>query len=114
MAQSRNKLSPEALNAALKALNGAAPSDPDATDAKNSRWALADGKLHRRFVFADFVSAFGFMTQMALVAERMNHHPEWFNVYNQVRVDLTTHDANGITELDIELAGAMNTAASLG
>lgn len=58
----------------------------------------------RQFFFADFVQAFGFMAQLALVAERMNHHPEWSNVYNRVEVLLTTHDAGGLTALDIELA----------
>jgi 4a-hydroxytetrahydrobiopterin dehydratase len=74
-------------------------------------WSVVDGKLHREFRFADFNAAFGFMTRAALVAESMNHHPEWFNVYNRVRVDLTTHDAGGITRLDFELARAMNRLA---
>ena len=107
MAQTRNKLSTEELGAAVKTLNQAE------TGTDGDQWAIVDGKLHRRYLFADFVTAFGFMTQMALVAERMNHHPEWFNVYNQVRVDLTTHDAAGTTELDIQLASAMNKAAAL-
>ena len=71
-------------------------------------WAVIDGKLHREFRFDDFVQAFGFMTQVALVAEKMNHHPEWFNVWSTVRVDLNTHDAGGITKLDIELAKKMD------
>ncbi len=71
-------------------------------------WSLKDGKLHRSFRFENFISAFGFMTQAALVAEVMNHHPEWFNVYNTVRVDLTTHDAGGISDLDFQLAERMN------
>lgn len=75
-------------------------------------WRIEDGKLHREFRFADFVQAFGFMSGCALVAERLNHHPEWFNVYNRVRVDLTTHDAGGITSLDFELAAAMNSLAA--
>ncbi len=74
-------------------------------------WSLAGGKLHREFVFADFVAAFGFMTRAALVAERMNHHPEWFNVYRTVRVDLATHDAGGVTDLDFKLAQQMNALA---
>ena len=65
----------------------------------------------KTFEFADFVAAFGFMTRVALVAERMNHHPEWFNVYRRVEVKLTTHDAGGITELDFELARVMEAAA---
>ena len=74
-------------------------------------WALEGGKLHRKFEFANFVEAFGFMASMALVAEKMDHHPEWSNVYNRVEVDLTTHDAGGITTLDFSLAAAMNAAA---
>lgn len=62
------------------------------------------GCLSRNFVFADFVQAFGFMTQLALHAEKMNHHPEWSNVYNRVNIVLTTHDAGGLTERDITLA----------
>jgi 4a-hydroxytetrahydrobiopterin dehydratase len=67
-------------------------------------WRIADGKLHRELAFGDFVQAFGFMTEVALVAERMDHHPEWFNVYGTVRIDLTTHDTGGITSLDVALA----------
>lgn len=67
-------------------------------------WTLEQGKLHREYKFADFVEAFGFMASAALVAESMNHHPEWFNVYHTVKVDLTTHDAGGITALDVEMA----------
>ncbi|MCR9095839.1 MAG: 4a-hydroxytetrahydrobiopterin dehydratase [bacterium] len=74
-------------------------------------WSLEDGKLHRSFRFANFVEAFGFMASVALVAEKMDHHPEWSNVYDRVEVDLTTHDAGGITVLDFELAVAMNAAA---
>ncbi|MGH9423820.1 MAG: 4a-hydroxytetrahydrobiopterin dehydratase [Thermoanaerobaculia bacterium] len=74
-------------------------------------WSLRDGKLHRELRFADFVAAFGFMTALALVAERMNHHPEWFNVYNRVLIDLTTHDAGGISIRDFELAGEVERLA---
>ena len=74
-------------------------------------WTLKDGKLHRSFRFGDFVAAFGFMSSAALVAESLNHHPEWFNVYNKVQVDLTTHDAGGITDLDFRLAARMNELA---
>jgi 4a-hydroxytetrahydrobiopterin dehydratase len=70
-------------------------------------WQLAAGKLHKGFRFPDFVAAFGFMTRAALVAERMDHHPEWRNVYNRVEVDLSTHDAGGLTALDFELARRM-------
>ena len=67
-------------------------------------WSIASGKLHRELRFRDFVEAFGFMSSVALVAERMDHHPEWSNVYARVSIDLVTHDAGGITELDLELA----------
>ncbi|MFS8795145.1 4a-hydroxytetrahydrobiopterin dehydratase [Synechococcus sp. R55.6] len=75
-------------------------------------WSLQDGKLHRQFQFRSFVEAFGWMSSVALVAESMGHHPEWTNVYNRVRVHLTTHDAGGITELDFTLAQRMNELAS--
>src|SRR5262245_47386294 len=75
-------------------------------------WALRDGKLHREFTFPDFVGAFAFMTAVALRAEAMGHHPEWFNVYNRVVVDLATHDAGGITRLDFELAEQMEKLAA--
>jgi len=71
-------------------------------------WALDDGKLTREFNFRDFNEAFGFMARAALIAERLDHHPEWFNVYATVRVQLTTHDAGGISDLDFTLAEAMN------
>ena len=74
-------------------------------------WSIVDGKLHREFQFKDFVSAFAFMTGVALVAEAKNHHPEWFNVYNKVVLDLTTHDVQGISALDFELAEAANALA---
>ena len=72
--------------------------------AKLVSWTIESGKLHREYRFRDFVQAFGFMTQVALLAERAAHHPEWFNVYNQVVVDLTTHEAEGITQKDLDLA----------
>ena len=75
-------------------------------------WRVEDAKLHRDYAFSDFVAAFGFMSSAALVAQAMDHHPEWFNVYNKVKVDLTTHDAGGITALDVKLAQAMETLAS--
>jgi 4a-hydroxytetrahydrobiopterin dehydratase len=67
-------------------------------------WSLNSDKLYCKCVFADFVEAFGFMSRVALHAERMDHHPEWSNVYNRVEIYLTTHDAGGITERDFELA----------
>jgi len=67
-------------------------------------WTLKDGKLHRELTFADFTQAFAFMTDVAREADALDHHPEWFNVYNRVVIDLATHDASGITSLDFELA----------
>ena len=75
------------------------------------RWAVVDGKLHREYRFDDFARAIGFMTAVATTAERIDHHPEWVNVYNRVTVDLVTHDAGGITALDVELARRMDELA---
>ena len=74
-------------------------------------WSVAEGKLTRDFKFADFVRAFGFMASAAIEAEKLNHHPEWSNVYNKVTVNLVTHEAKGITLLDFELAEKMNALA---
>jgi 4a-hydroxytetrahydrobiopterin dehydratase len=74
-------------------------------------WALRDGKLHREYQFGGFSEAFGFMTRCALVAQEQGHHPEWFNVFDRVVVDLTTHDAGGISALDFALATEMEKAA---
>ena len=73
-----------------------------------SGWTVLNGKLHREYKFADFIHAFGFMTSGAIAAEAMGHHPEWLNVYNRLTVDLTTHDAGGISAKDVELAGKLN------
>lgn len=75
-----------------------------------SDWSLVDGRdaITRTFQFKDFNAAFGFMSRVALKAEKMDHHPEWFNVYNKVEVTLSTHDAGGLTELDMELAAFMD------
>ncbi len=75
---------------------------------QNNAWVLEENKLHREYQFKNFVEAFGFMTQVALMAERSNHHPEWFNVYNKVVIDLTTHEVGGITERDFSLAKQMD------
>ena len=83
------RLTDTALQAALDSLPG---------------WTVADGKLHREYEFADFVHAFGFMATAAMAIEAMNHHPEWANVWNRVTIDLTTHDAGGITGKDVVLA----------
>ncbi len=94
-----SKLSGDALTAALAKLAGWAP--------VNGRDAIA-----KTFVFADFNAAFGFMTRAALVAEKMDHHPEWSNVYKTVQVTLTTHDAGGVTARDVALAEAMDRFAA--
>jgi len=88
-----NKLSDEQIKKELTNLSG---------------WSIVNGKLHKDFVFNDFIEAFGFMSTAALHIEKMNHHPEWFNVYNKLKVDLTTHDAGGITQNDINLARILN------
>ena len=71
-------------------------------------WSVVNGKLHKEFIFKDFIEAFGFMTTAALHIEKMNHHPEWFNVYNKIKIDLVTHDAGGITQNDVNLAKTLN------
>jgi 4a-hydroxytetrahydrobiopterin dehydratase len=71
---------------------------------KLTGWAVKDSKLHREYQFPDFAHAIGFMTIAAIGIEKMNHHPEWFNVYNRVRIDLSTHDSGGITQKDVDLA----------
>lgn len=81
------------------------------SDAGLAGWKLVEGKLTKTFRFADFVSAWGFMSQAALAAEKMDHHPDWSNVYNTVHIGLNTHDAGGITVLDFELATKLNTLA---
>ena len=75
-------------------------------------WTVVDGKLHKEYKFADFIHAFGFMATAALAIEKMGHHPEWFNVYNRVTVDLTTHDAQGITAKDADLAKILDGIAT--
>ncbi len=76
-------------------------------------WSLEQNRLHCEYHFKNFVEAFGFMTQVALIAERSNHHPEWCNVYNKVVVDLTTHEAGGITEQDFDLAASIERISRL-
>ena len=90
----RERLDAVAIEHALQELNAGAA----------ARWQICQGKLNKEFRFKDFVEAFGFMTKVALVAEAMNHHPEWFNVYDRVVVDLTTHEAGGLTRKDLDLA----------
>jgi 4a-hydroxytetrahydrobiopterin dehydratase len=87
--------------------------EPSAIDAALlPGWTRDGDRLRRTYQFADFVEAFGFMASAALVAERMNHHPEWSNVWNTVRIELTTHDAGGITANDVALAAAMERLAA--
>jgi 4a-hydroxytetrahydrobiopterin dehydratase len=92
------KLNPDARKSALAKLSG---------------WSEVSGRdaIARKFTFKDFNEAFGFMARAALVAEKMDHHPEWSNVYKTVDVTLATHDAGGVTELDVKLAEAMNRIA---
>lgn len=90
------KLSEEEIQQEIGKLNG---------------WKLVDGKVNKTFEFNDFVQAFGFMTRVAMEAEKMNHHPEWFNVYNRVRIDLVTHDVSGISNYDIKLAKTIDNIA---
>jgi 4a-hydroxytetrahydrobiopterin dehydratase len=71
-------------------------------------WKIVNGKLNRTFEFKSFVQAFGFMTKVAMEAEKMNHHPEWFNVYNKLNIELVTHDLGGISNYDIKLAGIIS------
>jgi 4a-hydroxytetrahydrobiopterin dehydratase len=82
--------------------------------AKLDGWSEVEGRdaISRTFIFADFNEAFGFMTRAALVAEKLDHHPEWFNVFDKVEVTLATHDAGGVTERDVALAEAMNRLVS--
>jgi len=88
--------------------------DDERADALRSLpdWQIVNDKLHREYKFPDFIHAIGFMTASALGIEKMNHHPEWLNVYNRVVVDLTTHDAGGITENDVKLAKLLDGFAS--
>jgi len=77
---------------------------------QSTGWSIVDGRdaIMKVFLFNDFISAFGFMTKVAIYTEKLNHHPEWFNVYNKVEVTLSTHDCGGISKLDIELANIMD------
>jgi 4a-hydroxytetrahydrobiopterin dehydratase len=92
----RAKLTPEQIQEALANL---------------PKWEAKSGKLHRTFQFSDFSEAWGFMCRVALIAEKRDHHPEWSNVYRTVNVDLSTHDAGGITLMDVEMAQSMNALA---
>ncbi len=85
-------------------------SEKEITDemAKLKGWKIVDGKLSRTFEFADFNEAFGFMTRVAMEVEKLNHHPEWFNVYNRVKIELVTHDVGGLSNFDFKLAHIIN------
>ena len=89
-------------------------SGPELSDALSTLtgWTVAEAKLHKEYKFTDFIHAFGFMATAALAIEKMNHHPEWFNVYNRVTVDLSTHDAGGITSKDTDLAKILDEIAA--
>ena len=87
------RLSPDAIRQELESLEG---------------WTIVNEKLHKEFEFEDFNQAFGFMSRASMYIEKINHHPEWFNVYNRLVVDLTTHDAGGITQNDVNLARFLN------
>lgn len=91
--QNRKRLSSDEIREELEAL----------TD-----WEVVDERLHREFKFENFIEAFAFMAKLAFVAERLNHHPEWSNIYNKVDIRLTTHDVGGISHLDFDLAQAAN------
>jgi 4a-hydroxytetrahydrobiopterin dehydratase len=88
------KFSQNAIDISLKELN----------KSSDRVWIIKEDKLHREFKFPDFISAFGFMTKVAILSERSNHHPEWSNMYNKVAISLTTHEAGGISNRDFELA----------
>ena len=93
------RFSQDVIDISLKSLN----------NESDNTWEIKGGKLYQGFKFSNFVSAFGFMTQVAILAERANHHPEWSNVYNKVEIYLTTHEANGISKRDFELAQEITT-----
>ena len=88
--------------------------DQALADLSEAGWALQDGRdaIEKTFKFKNFIEAFGFMTRAAIWAEKWNHHPEWFNVYNRVEVILTTHDVDGLSELDLKLAKKMDVLAA--
>ncbi|MDB2373976.1 4a-hydroxytetrahydrobiopterin dehydratase [Psychrosphaera haliotis] len=81
--------------------------DINASLEAEKQWQIVDGKLHKEFVFKNFIQAFGFMTQVAIHAEKLIHHPEWSNVWNKVVIDLVTHDVDGISDLDIKMIKRM-------
>ena len=100
-AQKRQKLDEEERNTALSSLHKAGWTEVEGRDA-----------IYKEFLFKDFNQAFGFMARVALKAEKMDHHPEWFNVYNKVHITLSTHDCSGLSENDVQLANFIETAAN--
>lgn len=96
MTEATRRLTQEEIKLALSRLAG---------------WEVVGGKLHREYRFHDFVEAWGFMSAAALLVQQMDHHPEWFNVYHTVKIDLVTHDAGGISRRDVELADKLETLA---
>jgi len=86
--------------------------DPKVAVEELNGWTGGDDFITKVFKFKDFIEAFSFMTNIAMIAEKMDHHPEWYNVYNRVDITLRTHDSGGVTEKDISLAKAMEIAAS--
>ncbi len=109
----RKQLDDQARTSALAALNAEAQGVGAGAEVRDTPWRVEQQKkLMREFKFVDFTAAFAFMSGSALAAEKLDHHPEWFNVYNRVDVVLTTHDADGLTELDFALAATMNRLAS--
>jgi len=88
------------------------PLDQTGRDAlTDAGWDVSDNKAEKTFQFKNFIEAFGWMTSAAIVAEKLNHHPEWFNVYKTVKVTLTTHDTGGLSDLDLKLAKQMDALA---
>ena len=100
-AAKRQKLDEEERNTALSSLHKAGWTEVEGRDA-----------IYKEFLFKDFNQAFGFMTRVALKAEKMDHHPEWFNLYNKVKITLSTHDCSGLSENDVQLANFIETAAN--
>jgi 4a-hydroxytetrahydrobiopterin dehydratase len=96
MTEATRRLTQEEIKLALSRLAG---------------WEIVGGKLHREYRFHDFVEAWGFMSMAALLVQQMDHHPEWFNVYHTVKIDLVTHDAGGISRRDVELADKLEALA---
>lgn len=97
MSEEYRKLSESEINKEMSTLKG---------------WEIVDGKLNRTFEFGDFNEAFGFMTRVAMEVEKLNHHPEWFNVYNRVKIELVTHDVGGLSNFDFKLASIINRIAA--